>query len=223
MPGGCRRWLCVFSIGGWVALYEIYRGASARVRSKNETWFLAVFKLFQRNQRRYGGYLVHLGVVVIGIGVIGSTLFQYETRRTLELGDSVTIQDNYILRYDDLQQGYEVPNPSANDRLINRATLTLMNSNGKFIATISPRRDDFPQMPMMIAGTDSTFARDFYVLMDGFDTERNLASFVIYINPLVNLVWWGSLILIIGTIAAAYPKEILPEHIRTGNKPKDTA
>ncbi len=210
-------------IGGWIALYEIYRGASARVRSKNETWFLAVFKLFQRNQRRYGGYLVHLGVVVIGIGVIGSTLFQYETRRTLELGDSVTIQDNYILRYDDLQQGYEVPNPSVNDRLINRATLTLMNSNGKFIATISPRRDDFPQMPMMIAGTDSTLARDFYVLMDGFDTERNLASFVIYINPLVNLVWWGSLILIIGTVAAAYPKEILPEHIRTGNKPKDTA
>lgn len=209
-------------VGGWVALYEIYRGAAARVRSKNETWFLAVFKLFQRNQRRYGGYLVHLGVVIIGIGVIGSTLFQYETRRTIALGESVSVQ-NYILRYDDFIQFYEVPEPTVNDRLINRATLTLMNENGATIATITPRRDDFPQMPMMIAGTDSTLARDFYVLMDGFDTEQGIASFVIYINPLVNLVWWGGIILIIGTIAATYPKDILPEHIRTGNKAKDSA
>ena len=94
---------------------------------------------------------------------------------------------------------------------------------GKTIATISPRVDEFPQMNMMIAGADSRLSRDFYVLMDGFEEERQIASFVIYINPLVNLVWWGGIILIIGTLAAAYPKDILPEHVRTGNKSKESA
>lgn len=210
-------------LGGYVVLYEIYRGTAARVRTRNETWLQAVGKLFARNQRRYGGYLVHLGVVVIGVGIIGSTLFQFETRRVLEVGESASINNQYLLRYEGLQRGYEVPNPSINDRLLNRATLTLMDERGNPITTLVPRRDDFPQMNMMIAGTHSTLARDFYVLMDGFDEEEQLASFVIYINPLVNLVWWGGIILIIGTFAAVYPKDILPEHIRTGNKPKETA
>ena len=209
-------------IGGWVAIYEIYRAASARVKTRNENWLQAIFKLFERNQRRYGGYLVHLGIVIIGIGVIGSTMFQYETRRTIVMGESISVQE-YILRYDDFQKGYEVANPGPNDRLLNRATLTLMNETGNTIATISPRVDEFPQMSMMIAGADSRLSRDFYVLMDGFDEEQGIASFVIYINPLVNLVWWGGIILIIGTIAATYPKDIVPEHVRTGNKPKESA
>ncbi|MEO1287685.1 MAG: cytochrome c-type biogenesis CcmF C-terminal domain-containing protein [Chloroflexota bacterium] len=207
-------------IGGWVAIYETYRAAEARVRTKGEGWLQALGKLLERNQRRYGGYMVHLGIVVIGIGVIGSTLFQYETRRTITMGDSVAIQD-YIIRYDDVTVGYEVPNPGPNDRVLTRATITLMNENGQQIATINPRIDRFPQMSMMIAGAHSTAERDFYMLMDGFDAEQNLASFVIYINPLVNLVWWGGIILIIGTVMATYPKDIVPEHIRTGNKPKE--
>ncbi|MEO1646430.1 MAG: cytochrome c-type biogenesis CcmF C-terminal domain-containing protein, partial [Chloroflexota bacterium] len=88
------------------------------------------------------------------------------------------------------------------------------------LSRLNPRIDVFPQMSMMIAGTHSTIGRDFYVLMDGYDLEAQLASFVIYINPLVNLVWWGGIILIIGTIAATYPKDIVPERIRTGNKTK---
>ena len=54
-------------------------------------------KLFGRNQRRYGGYLVHLGIVVIGIGVVGSTMFQYETRRTIVRWVRVSLCGNYVL------------------------------------------------------------------------------------------------------------------------------
>src|SRR5690606_53511 len=57
------------SLAGFVALYEIYRGAAARKRGLGENWFTAVTALFGRNRRRYGGYIVHLGVTVIGIGV----------------------------------------------------------------------------------------------------------------------------------------------------------
>ena len=68
---------------GYVALVEIYRGAMARRRSLNESWLTALMALFRRNQRRYGGYVVHLGVTVIGIGVIGSTIFQTEVQHTV--------------------------------------------------------------------------------------------------------------------------------------------
>ena len=208
-------------IGGWVVLYEIYRAAEARVRTKDENWLQAIIKLFERNQRRYGGYLVHLGIVVIGIGVIGSTLFQYETRRTLTIGDSIAIRD-YVIRFDGVEVGYEVPNPGPNDRELTRGTLTLFDDNGTQLATINPRIDRFPEMNMLIAGAHSTIERDFYMLMDAYVEEDNIASFVIYINPLVNLVWWGGIILIIGTIAATYPKDIVPQHVRVGNKPKES-
>ena len=71
---------------GYVALFEIYRGAKARRRSLGESWPRAVTALFGRNQRRYGGYLVHLGVTVIGIGVIASTAFQTEVQYSLSRG-----------------------------------------------------------------------------------------------------------------------------------------
>ena len=68
----------VVLFAGYVALYEIYRGAQARRRNLGESPLRALAALFGRNQRRYGGYIVHLGVTVIGIGVIGSTVFQTE-------------------------------------------------------------------------------------------------------------------------------------------------
>ena len=61
-------------------------------------------------------------------------------------------------------------------------------------------------MPMKIAGAHSTLENDFYVLLMSGNHER--ATFRIYINPLVNLVWWGGILLVIGTAIAAYPKVI---------------
>lgn len=210
-PGSVIAYYLIF-LAGYVAIYEIYRGTAARVHALGETWIQAFIKLFTRNQRRYGGYLVHLGIVVIGIGVVGSTLFQFQARRTIELGQTVAIRDNYALTYENFERG-----KAEDGRIIDKATLTLSDNNHA-IATIVPRVDEFPQMRMMIAGTDSNIARDFYVLMDGFDQSKGIASFVVYINPLVNLVWWGGIILIIGTLIAAWPKEVVPENLRKRGK-----
>jgi len=198
-------------LAGYVAIYETYRGAAARRRARGESWLLAVRKLFGRNQRRYGGYLVHLGIVVIGIGVIGSTVFQFQTRRTLDPGETAVVRE-YEMTYEGFDRGL-----AEDGRLLNIATLTL-SQNGRQIATIRPRVDGFPEMNMIIAGAHSTPARDYYVLLDGFEANGEQATFSIYINPLINLVWWGSLILIVGTMAAAWPREILPEHLREKSK-----
>jgi len=196
---------------GYVALYEMYRGSAARVRNRGENWLKALLALFSRNQRRYGGYVVHLGIVVIGLGVIGSTLFQYETRQTLSIGESVMIQ-NYELVYDDFTRAQ-----ASDGRWMSIADLKVVE-NGREIAALRPRIDHFEQMPMTIAGAHSTLERDFYVLLTGTDNSAR-ATFKVYINPLVNLVWWGGLILILGTVIAAYPKDVVPSRIRKTQRP----
>ncbi|MCS6837072.1 MAG: cytochrome c biogenesis protein CcsA [Anaerolineae bacterium] len=188
-------------LAGYVALVEVWRGAVARRRSRGESWARALLALYRRNQRRYGGYMVHLGIVVIGIGVIGSTLFQLETRRTLEAGQTTRIDSEYAMRYDGFQRGL-----AEDGRVINQAQVTVFR-NGTQVAQLTPRIDDFPNMPMTIAGAHSTLEKDFYVLLLGYDPNTQTASFKVYINPLVNLVWWGGLILILGTLLAVWPRE----------------
>lgn len=98
--------------------------------------------------------------------------------------------------------------------------MTLLR-NDDDVAVVKPRRDFFPEVTsgdmnsMTIAGAHSTIENDFYVLLVGWEQIGNgQATFKVYINPLVNLVWWGGIILIIGTFAAMWPKEPLPARVR---------
>jgi cytochrome c-type biogenesis protein CcmF len=211
--GGMSEPAALFGYGivilaGFVALYEIYRGAAARVRSLGESWPRAVVALFGRNRRRYGGYIVHLGITVIGIGVIGSTLFQQQTQQTIGLGQTLSI-DNYQLRYDNFTEAV-----ATDGRLMQIADVTVLR-DGQEIAALRPRIDVYPEQPTTIAGAHSTLENDFYVLLVGWEeVSHSTATFKVYINPLVNLVWWGGLILILGTFIAAWPVEPVPAHVR---------
>lgn len=204
----------VVMLAGWIAIYETLRGVLARQRvHKRESLWGSVAAIYRRNPRRYGGYMIHLGITVIGIGVIGSTLFQMEIQRTLQLGESLTISD-YELRFDRFDTGQI----SQDGRIMDIATLTLMR-HGQAIAQIKPRRDFFPENTnmntMTIAGAHSTLENDFYVLLVGWEEmNQQQATFKVYINPLINLIWWGSFLLIIGTVLAGWPHHILPERIR---------
>jgi cytochrome c-type biogenesis protein CcmF len=77
--------------------------------------------------------------------------------------------------------------------------------NGAFVGAIRPRKDFFGvnDNPMTIAGQYSTLESDFYVLLTNW--EGNLVTFKIYLNPLINLIWWGGVILMLGTSIAAWP------------------
>jgi cytochrome c-type biogenesis protein CcmF len=191
----------IVSMAGFVALYEIYRGAVARRHSIGENWPGAVLALFQRNKRRYGGYIVHLGITVIGIGVIGSTLFQQQTQRTLSVGETLDF-GGYTMRYDGLTEGI-----AEDGRQVQVADVSLLR-DGQLLTNLRPRHDLYPDMTMTIAGSYSTLEGDFYVLLVGWEeVNASSATFKIYVNPLINLVWWGGLILMVGTFIAAWPLE----------------
>ncbi|MFW5772431.1 MAG: heme lyase CcmF/NrfE family subunit [Phototrophicaceae bacterium] len=203
----------VVALSGYVALYEIYRGARARSRTRGENLALATLALFTRNRRRYGGYIVHLGITVIGIGVIASTLFQVERQETLTLGQTMQVDAEYQMRFDNFTSAI-----ADDGRLMDIADVTVIR-NDREIAQLRPRIDQFPSMPMTIAGAHSTIENDFYVLLipvEEFSTQQ--ATFKVYINPLVNLVWWGALVLILGTVISVWPNERVPATLRQSSR-----
>jgi cytochrome c-type biogenesis protein CcmF len=215
LPGALLGYGLVL-FAGWVALYEIARGARARQRTAGESLPLAALRIFTRNRRRYGGFIVHLGITVIGIGVIGSTLFQQDTQRTIARGESIEL-GGYTLTFDRLDMGQI----AEDGRIMDIATLSLYR-DGVRLAEIRPRHDYFPQpggqpaMQMIIAGAHSTLENDFYVLLAGSapDGSGSSATFRVYINPLVNLIWWGGLILILGTVISVGGAERAPSAAR---------
>ena len=196
------------ALAGWVAVNETFRAVRARMKNLKENPLSALIALATRNPRRYGGYLIHAGVAVIGVGIIGSTLFQQETQATLRVGDEMSLSD-YTLRYDEFLGGQV----SEDGRIMDIAVVTVIR-NGTEVATLRPRRDFFPQQEgmnsMTIAAAHSTLENDVYLLLIDWDEiSQNSATFKMYINPLINLVWWGSLILILGTLIAVYPHTVV--------------
>ncbi len=178
---------------------EYLRGAQARMKAHGENALLALRMLFVRNQRRYGGYFIHLGVVIIGFGVIGSTVYQQTTQQSVNPGETINLGE-YTLRYDGI---YQADADDGRAVLISNATVF---RNGVEVTRMYPRKDFFGEgmNPSTIAGQYSTIDADFYVLLDTWQGER--ATFKIYLNPLINLVWWGGIILVIGTVLAAWPR-----------------
>ncbi|MDX2161882.1 MAG: cytochrome c-type biogenesis CcmF C-terminal domain-containing protein [bacterium] len=203
----------VVLLAGFVAVYETVRGAAARARVTGENFAAALVNIFGRNRRRYGGFIVHLGITVIGIGVIGSTLFQQETQRTLAAGETLAL-GGYTMRFDSLDVGQI----AEDGRVMDIANISVLQ-NETVVAEIRPRHDLYPQArgmnTMTIAGAHSTLENDFYVLLSGWqrtdpaNPNAITATFKVYLNPLVNLVWWGGLVLILGTVISVLPNDKL--------------
>jgi cytochrome c-type biogenesis protein CcmF len=204
--GGMRAWGAL--IGFWLAslvafvtLDEYARGAWARHRRSGENVPLALWRLAGLNRRRYGGYIIHLGVVLMAIGVLGIEIFQSQTQGTVPQGGQLALGD-YTVTYKSLAV-FDTPD----GRNVARAEV-LVNKNGKLLAELHPRRDYYyeAQQPMTIPGLRSTMEEDIYVLLvDWNPITAQGATFKIYRNPLVNWLWLGGLVFILGTLIAAWP------------------
>jgi cytochrome c-type biogenesis protein CcmF len=193
-------WLSAYVI--FVTLYEFWRGVVARHRTKEESIPNALWHLIGRNSRRYGGYIIHLGVVLMAIGVIGIELFQTETQGTIPQGGQMTL-GNYMFTFDSLSN-FDTPD----GRNVARAVISVFK-DGEFVGELYPRRDFYyeSQQPMTIPGVRSTMEDDFYVLLvDWQPISTAGATFKVYHNPLVNWLWLGGFIILIGSIIAAWPK-----------------
>ncbi len=182
-------------------LFEFWKGVGARMK-RGENPAMALAHLIRRNRRRYGGYIIHLGVVMVGLGFIGDAYFQQETQVALSQGESLNLGE-YTLRFDDLDMY-----PGSDGREVLEATTSLFK-NGEFIRTLNPRRDFFvvQQQPMTIPDVYSTPEMDVYLLMVSWESiGLGSATFKLFLNPLINWTWFGGFVLIFGTLIAAWPE-----------------
>ena len=195
--------LIAFTI--FVTFFEIWRGVRGRQKTQNEGFFPALWNLFGRNRRRYGGYLIHVAMVVMSIGILGIEVFQTTTQKTLATGESLELS-GYTLRFDSLAQFY-----SDDSRLVTRAEVSVLK-DGKLLGTLHPRYDLYPDgQPMTIPGVRSTLADDVYVVLVNWENiSAQAAPFKVYNNPLVTWLWIGSIIFIAGTLVAAWPSKEEP-------------
>jgi cytochrome c-type biogenesis protein CcmF len=208
--------LIVFGITDWIPLLgfflvalvtavtldQIGRAAYARMNRWGENFFVAFNRLVQRDRRRYGGYLIHISMMLMAIGILGLELYQTETQGTLAVGESMKLA-GYTMTFDSLAEFDYV-----DARYVTRAVVSVYDEQGNFLIELYPRRDYFyeSQQPMTIPGVRSTLADDFYVLLvDWQPISTSGATFKLYHNPLVNWLWIGSIAFIIGLIVAAWP------------------
>lgn len=180
---------------------EYVRGVRARMQATGEPLPVALVNLVRRNGRRYGGYVVHIGVLLIALGIIGNEFYQSEGQANLKRGESITVA-GYTLTYQDLaaEQG---PN------YVKYTAQLDLARNGRGIGQILPTKNLYnknQEQPMTEVGLRPGLLEDVYVVLAGFEGMGETASFKVYVNPLMSWMWIGGAVIILGVLLSAWPR-----------------
>ncbi len=188
--------LTVFVIA--TILLEVSRGIRARHRTSGRNYLTSLISLVRDNKPRYGGYIVHLGVIMMAIGIIASQAYHVEKEVTLSPGQSAQIKD-YTLVY----QGLD--NYPTMDRDVITATLDVYDGSQRKLGVLTPAKTYQKQAenPVSEVSIRTTLAEDLYTILEGWDGQQ--AAFKFIINPLVVWIWLGGVVLILGTVVAYWP------------------
>jgi cytochrome c-type biogenesis protein CcmF len=177
---------------------EFLRGAHVLKVQTGRNIFAAMRLLIQRNTRRYGGYIVHFGVVVIFIGLAGSA-FNRSSEQEMDFRQSMHVGP-YTLVCQDYTQDTN-PNYDSEYALLD------VYRNGKKVTQLAPEKRFYvasQQVSTMVAN-HSTLAWDLYVIYAGQNPDTNRPIIKVFLNPLVAWIWIGVVIVIIGTLVALVP------------------
>jgi cytochrome c-type biogenesis protein CcmF len=190
----------VFAFG--TVVQEFARGMRARQAMLHESPPRAIARLVGKNRRRYGGYIIHIGIVSIFVGIAASSMFRTEVQQTLKVGDEMQV-GRYTLRYDRID--------TQEDGHMSRLAAVLpVFVGGTQIDTLRPEKRFYkkPKQPTTEVANRSTLREDLYVVLGSYDPKTQLATIQAYVNPLVVWIWLGGLILAIGTAVAVWPTAI---------------
>jgi len=189
-------------------IVEFYKGARSIAGRTGMNLVGATLELTHRNTRRYGGYLVHMGIVLIFIGFTGHAFNQSEVKE-MSQGDTMHI-GHYQLRMASLDQG-------ENDNYLWYRGIFQVSKDGQPIGTLQPEKRLFK------ASKESTSEvairtrpnEDLYVNFGGMSDDSQRAVIQAFVNPLVMWVWVGGLVLIGGTLICLVPSKVKMQYART--------
>jgi cytochrome c-type biogenesis protein CcmF len=204
LAGGIRTWyvLAALSISAFVlgtVMVEFRRGVSARRHMVGEPPAKALVNLVAKNNRRYGGYLIHIGVIVAFIGIVGSSFFKTEVKKTVDQGQSFAIGP-YQLRFLGV---FPVDTPHLQSAIANIEVLR----DGREVTQMAPAKLFYKreQQPATRVAIRSTPFADLYVVLAGLDDNGKQATFEVFLTPLVFWLWAGGLLMALGTVVVMWP------------------
>jgi cytochrome c-type biogenesis protein CcmF len=190
----CLSTLVIATVGS-----EFIRGGIVWKNKLQTNLAFGMYQLTRRNMRRYGGYVVHFGVVLVVIGLAGAA-FDRDVEQEMATGDKIEIG-----RYTLVSKAY-TEDDNANYR--SRAALLDVYKNGKFLTQLNPEERRFKasgDQPVHIVANHSTLREDLYVVFQGLNNDTGHPIVKAIINPLVNWIWIGVLVIVFGTGMALVP------------------
>jgi cytochrome c-type biogenesis protein CcmF len=190
--------ILAFAFVGYAAmgnLREYWIGMRARRRAHGESWPVAFIRLMRGNTRRYGGYVAHIGVLLVAMGITASATFRTEREATLVPGQSMTVAGRTI-RLKNVW-GREEP-----QRSVIGATLDVLAKNGAVVGTIEPKMNYYKvsDQPVPTPDVHSSVRGDLYANLMAFEPSGANATVKIIVEPLIPWIWFGGLVVVIGAV-----------------------
>lgn len=192
--------LCAFTLVS--ILKEFFKGALVRRDQYGGTFMGELAALTWRNKRRYGGYVVHIGVVLIFAGIAGSQAYGIHDQKHLKIGESMKLR-NYTFTYEKLTA---VEATSVKTRVI--AQIGVFRDN-KRVWTGRPEKEYYKGQNQPVSEVDvrSTIVEDVYLILADFREDES-ATIKIYLNPMVSWLWTGGWVIAFGTMVCMWPDRL---------------
>jgi cytochrome c-type biogenesis protein CcmF len=213
IAAGMRQFYPLISFGFclFVALtvkIEFYKGARSIAAKNHMNLLRATVELTHRNTRRYGGYLVHMGIVLIFVGLTGHAFNQSEVKE-LNIGDTMRV-GAYALKMVDLKQG-------ENQNYQWHRAIMQVSKNGAALGTLEPEKRFYlaSKQGTSEVGIRPRLNEDLYLNFGGMSDDNQRAVIQAYVFPLVSWIWIGGLVLIGGTLVCLVPSKIKMQYART--------
>ena len=212
--GSSRPGLIAYTFSAFVAasiVLEFVRGTRARRALGDAGWARAFLSLVARNRRRYGGYLVHAAVVLLAIGIAGSSAYQSERDRKLSPGQTLAIGD-YRLHYAGLTRQRS---PNA----IEQRAVVDVRRGGSRLGALSPGKNEYFPIAGLFSNevairSDWLTGEDLYLVADQINRDGSV-YFKVWIKPLINLIWLGGLVFVLGSLVAMWPDALEQRRLAT--------
>lgn len=206
LAGGLRGFypLLTFGLAGFVTVItvrELVAPVRVRMRERKEGLVTAVLTSASKARRRFGGYIVHLGIVAIIVAVAASSAFVTHTSGTLRLNETMEV-GGYKLQYLGLNSGEEP------HRTFVAARLKVTAPDGTVDAAEQRPRMNYYERSTDPIGTPAvreTPKEDLYISLMAFSQQAGTASFNVWVFPLVGWIWWSIPLLVLGTLIALWP------------------
>jgi cytochrome c-type biogenesis protein CcmF len=203
--------LMALALAGFVAgtiLQEFYRGVRARRRMHGESTVLALGRLIARNRRRYGGYIVHTGILIYFVAFAGMA-FKRQEEATLKPGESIELKSPFGHTYRFTHMG--ISQYEALNRVVSAATVEVTKDGRPAGLMTSEKRqhvDSFGRPtfePSTEVAIRSNLQEDVYIVFAGAVNGTEEAVYRFNLNPLVWWVWFGGMVLVLGGLITMWP------------------